>query len=172
MRSGFLFGCCASLLVLAPRLAGAQIRDSVPAAAKTATLSGVVKDEYGEPLADAEVRVQPGDRAMRTDTSGKFRIEAPAGQYNVVVRRLGYAAEDFSWRARAGEGTALSIRLDPLPHSLDTIVVRDTHDRVAGNSSISGIVLDSLFHPLKDVELQLMGTGRHAMSYESGEFFF
>ncbi len=170
-RSSLLCGCVA-FFVFSPRTARAQAHDSSPVAAKTAVLRGIVKDEYGDPLAEAEIRVQPGSRFARTDTSGKFRIEAAAGRYNVLFRRLGYAAEDFSWRARPGEGTELSVRLDPLPRALDTIVVRDSHDRVAGASSIAGVVVDSALQPLRDVEIQLIGTGRHAVSYETGEFFF
>ncbi len=170
-RKILLCGCVA-FLVFSPQPARTQAHDSSLVAARPAVLSGIVKDEYGDPLADAEIRVQPGSRFARTDTSGKFRIEAAGGRYNVLFRRLGYAAEDFSWRARPGEGTELSVRLDPLPRALDTIVVRDSHDRVAGASSIAGLVVDSALQPLKDVEIQLIGTGRHAMSYERGEFFF
>jgi hypothetical protein len=136
-----------------------------------AVLAGIVKDEYGDPLAGAEVRVDPGGRTSRTDSSGGFRIESKSGEYTAIFRRLGYAPEDFSWLARAGQTTNLSIRLDPLPHGLDPIVVRDNHDRVAGASTIAGVVLDSAFQPIPGVELQLIGTGRHAVTYEDGTFF-
>jgi hypothetical protein len=49
--------------------------------------------------------------------------------------------------------------------------VRDNHDKVAGASSIAGVVLDTAFHPIPGVELQLIGTGRHAITYEDGTFF-
>jgi hypothetical protein len=159
------FAFCASSLV-------AQSRDSTGAAARPAVLTGIVNDALGDPIPGVEARIQPGDLAVRTDSAGRYRVEAPPGEYNITFRRLGYAAEDFSWRARPGVSTTLSLRLDLVPHGLDTIVVRDSHDRIAGNSSISGVVIDSLLRPLQDVELQLMGTGRHATSYESGTFFF
>ena len=164
--------CISVLLIAGARNAGAQVPDTTRGASSAAILTGVVKDEYGDPLPQAEVRVDPGGYGMRTDSSGEFRIRAPAGFYNVVFRRLGYEAADFSWRGRPGEQTALSIRLDPVPHALDTVVVRDSHDRVAGASSIGGVVLDSSMSPISGVELQLIGTGRHATSYEDGVFFF
>jgi Carboxypeptidase regulatory-like domain len=167
-----LLAFCIGSLAFVPNLADGQARDTSRVRASTATLSGIVKDEYGDPLPNAEIRAQPGEYGARSDTMGMFRIEAPAGEYNVVFRRLGYGASDFSWRARPGEGTELSVRLDPLPQSLDTVVVRDSHDRVAGASVISGTVLDSRLQPLKDVELQLVGTGHRAISYETGQFFF
>lgn len=172
MARGGLLCLCVSLLALVAKPLDGQVRDSSRSHAKAAVLRGIVKDEYGDPLQKAEVRVQPGGYVAQTDTTGQFQIEAPAGQYNVVFRRLGYIVEDFSWRARPGEGTQLSIRLNPLPQTLDTVVVRDSHDRVAGASWITGVVVDSAMQPLKDVELQLIGTGRHAVTYERGEFFF
>ena len=116
--------------------------------------------------------VQPGELFRARDKRERFRVEAPAGQYNVVFRRVGYAAEGFSWRALAGEATELSIRLNPVPYALDTVVILNSHNRVAGASMIAGVVVDAAMQPLKDVELLLIGTGRHATSYDGGEFFF
>jgi hypothetical protein len=170
MRRSLIF--CFFVLVASSPSARGQSRDTTRATAKTATLSGLVKDEYGDPLANAEVRVEPGGYGMRTDTTGTFRIAAPPGFYNVVFRRLGYQAEDFSWKAVAAQATNLSIRLDPVPHPLDTVVILDKHDRAAGASSIGGVVVDTDLRPVAGVELQLIGTGRHATSYEDGVFFF
>ena len=163
---------CIALLVVMPNSGHGQAQDSQPVTPRTAFMSGVVKDEYGDPLPKVDIQVQPGDYSAHADAMGKFRIEAPAGDYNVVFRRLGYTAEDFSWRARPGEGTEVSIRLNPVPYALDTVVVRNSRNRVAGASLISGVVVDSAMRPLKDVELRLIGTGRRAISYEGGEFFF
>jgi hypothetical protein len=163
--------CLVLLLVPALRPAQSQVRDTA-SRAKSPTISGIVKDEYADPLAKAEVLVQPGNYTAITDASGKFRIQAPVGEYNVVFRHIGYGPEDFSWRARAGEGTELSIKLNPLPQTLDTVVILDAHNKVAGASSISGVVYDKEMKTVSGVELQLLGTGRHATSYEKGEFFF
>jgi hypothetical protein len=160
------------MLFLAAQPVIGQARDSARSTVARATISGVVNDEYAEPLAKAEVVVQPGNYSAVTDDQGKFRIQAPVGEYNVVFRHLGYGPEDFSWRARAGEGTELSIKLNPLPQALDTVVILDTHNRAAGKSTISGVAFDKSMKPLSDVEIQLLGTGKHATSYEKGEFFF
>lgn len=160
------------LLGIIPTAAAGQVPDSSRTVAKAAVMSGIVKDQYGDPLPEVEVQVQPAGYTAHVDNAGRFRVEAPAGQYNVVFRRVGYAAEDFSWRALPGEATELSIRLNPLPYALDTVVIRDSHNRVAGASKIAGVVVDAAMQPLKGVELQLIGTGRHAISYDGGEFFF
>jgi hypothetical protein len=161
-----------SLSVIALHSPQAQARDSANSAAKQPSISGIVKDQYDDPLPKAQVIVEPGNYSATTDESGKFRIQAPVGEYNVIFRHVGFGPEDFSWRARAGEGTELSIRLNPLPQALDTVVIRDSHNKAAGASSISGIVYDRQMKPVTGVELQLLGTGRHATSYERGEFFF
>lgn len=161
-----------ALVALMPKPAHGQSPDSSAGPAKKAVISGVVKDQYGDPVSEVEIRVDPGGYSAHADRTGRFRVEAPTGQYNVVFRRVGYAAEDFSWRARSGEGTELSIRLNPLPYALDTVVIRDSHNRVVGASMIAGVVVDGAMQPLKDVELLLIGTGRHAISYDGGEFFF
>ena len=162
---------CLSAFAFSPAAAFSQATDTSNSAS-TSVLTGIVKDEYGEPLANAEIILEPSGASARTDSAGKFRISAPARDYNVVFRNWGYLATDFSWRAVAGVGTELSIRLDPVPYSLDTVVVLDKHNRVAGTSKITGTVLDDELKPVSDVELQLMGSGRHASSQGQGEFFF
>lgn len=171
MKTRNLICLGASLLLVGFQSARGQAHDS-DKAAKTATISGIVKDEFADPLSKAQVIVQPGEYSATTDEAGKFRIQAPPGDYTVIFRHFGYGPEDFSWRARAGQGTELSIRLNPLPQALDTVVILDSHNRVAGASTISGIAMDRDAHTLRDVEIQLLGTGRHATSYEKGEFFF
>lgn len=161
-----------AVVVGSAKLAQAQ-QETAPRAATNAPaiLSGVVKDEYGDPLSGAEVRFDSGARTVYTDSTGVFRIESSPGDFTATFRRLGYAPEDFSWRARRGETTTLSIRLNPVPRGLDPIVVRDNHNRVAGASSIAGVVVNSSYHEVSGVELQLIGTGRHAITYEDGAFF-
>jgi hypothetical protein len=43
---------------------------------------------------------------------------------------------------------------------------------MAGISSVAGVVLDTAFHEIPGVDLQLIGVGRHAVTYEDGTFFF
>lgn len=74
--------------------------------AMTATVSGVVVDETGRPVADAEVRLSPnrGDVAssweaeagivrVRTSAEGRFRLErvVPGRLFDLVVARPGFA---------------------------------------------------------------------------------
>src|SRR5688572_33159060 len=63
---------------------------AAPAAANTGTISGVVFDQDGMPVADASVKVTgdavPAGRTTRTDANGVYHFEyLPPGQYTVTV---------------------------------------------------------------------------------------
>jgi hypothetical protein len=69
--------------------------------AKTATLSGSVRDTHGKPVAGAIVRVQGKAGVDTTDTNGDFSFEVkaePGEQIRVTVTkdgRVGY--DDLLW---------------------------------------------------------------------------
>lgn len=70
---------------------GEALRLWMGAAAKTATLAGVVFDsETGQPVADAEVEVS-GQR-VPTHVDGTFETVVPTGRMRVTVRRAGYVS--------------------------------------------------------------------------------
>ena len=55
-----------------PNSIRANVRANAP---KTATISGIVKDEYADPLAKAEVVVQPGNyTALVYDSKGRTGV--------------------------------------------------------------------------------------------------
>jgi hypothetical protein len=160
------------LVTSAANVVGGQSTDKPRAAVTSAVLTGIVKDEYGEPIPSARISVERSSITVQTDTLGVFRVETIPGDYNVVFRHLGYEPADFSWRAVSGQAIDLSIRLNRIPQGLDTVVIHDSHNRASGTSFMKGVVLDANLQPLPGAELQLIGTGHHAMSYASGEFFF
>lgn len=63
----------------------------------TATLTGHVYAAGGQrPVAGAAVSIEILKRSTQTDREGRFLFDGlPAGEYNVVVRKVGYSPTDF-----------------------------------------------------------------------------
>jgi hypothetical protein len=61
--------------------------------ARGSPVSGkVLTDSTGTPIADVEVLVPAVGMGTRSDANGSFRIgHVPAGEYQILVRRVGYA---------------------------------------------------------------------------------
>lgn len=116
----------AGLTVLALVLAGCSGEGAVEATptptvadptqeSKTGVIRGVVTDTEGLPIVAAQVGlVETGD-TTQTDDAGAFAFgDLEAGEYRLVVTRLGY--EEHARRAAvvAGETTEITITLSPL----------------------------------------------------------
>jgi len=138
------------------------------------TLTGVVHDSAGKPIADAEVILRDANRATRTNDRGQFTIPAPsAGSYGVWFRRLGYRSVDYTWRALAGERTEISVGLFPIPRQLDPIVVRaDEEKRAESRASILGLVLDTAGGVIPEAEVQVVGADMSGTTRANGGFLF
>lgn len=65
--------------------------------AQAQAIEGVVKDSSGNRLASVEVRLDSAEAWLRTDSSGFFRLAAPAGRHEVLFRRIGFKPQ--LWRA-------------------------------------------------------------------------
>jgi hypothetical protein len=108
----------ATLLTLAaaPRPAAAQRH--------SATLVGWIRDSSGAPVGQADVLVEHGDAAARTDSSGRFTLRAlDPGAITVRVRRLGYDPQTFEYVLRAGSEDSISVTLLPRIHSLEAVEI-------------------------------------------------
>jgi hypothetical protein len=92
------------------------------------TISGVVRDTAGAPVAGAEVSTH-GAARVRTDSAGRFVLSGlGADKYTVYARKLGFAPTSFD--VSLGKNGHVDIKLDfdrrmPL---LDTVVVHGTRD--------------------------------------------
>jgi hypothetical protein len=168
-------------LVIASRLFSFLISNALVAimaagafAQAPATLTGVVHDSAGKPIADAEVILRDANRATRTNDRGQFTIPAPsAGSYGVWFRRLGYRSVDYTWRALAGERTEISAGLFPIPRPLDPVVVRADEDkRSASRASILGLVLDTAGAVIPEAEVQVVGADMSGTARANGGFLF
>jgi hypothetical protein len=108
----------------------AAVRDSLTAAflQRTVTISGIVRDTLGRPLAGAEVRagVEGASASAITRADGSFLLYGLApDSAQLSVRRIGYQALDvpLDLEYKAGLRVELAIRLTPVTVTLGTVIV-------------------------------------------------
>ena len=80
------------------------------------TISGVVKDDAGEPIMGATVKVKGTSNGAITDADGLFTIEAPQGS-TIVVSYIGFSDREL----RASRNMNIIIKEDA--KALDEVVV-------------------------------------------------
>lgn len=82
-------------------------------------ISGVVKNEFGEPIAGANVFVKGTTTGTMTDANGNFNLQVETTNDSFVVSYIGYDSQDI----KIGNKTNFSIRLSPNIQNLDEVVV-------------------------------------------------
>jgi hypothetical protein len=91
------------------------------------TVSGVVKDATGAPVADVEVGVIRGERLQQfvtTAADGTFLLSGmSSGVIPLRVRRLGYAIQFIDVDSRTPAATALEIVLRQVASQLDEVMI-------------------------------------------------
>src|SRR5215471_10903504 len=104
----------------------------------------VVRDDSGDPLSKARVELRGGSSeptTVTTDGDGKFYFSnIPAGNYDISVRRDGFAPAEVGQKWPGGPGVPLQLSsAKPVP----SLVVR-----MVTASAISGRVTESNGQPL------------------------
>jgi hypothetical protein len=116
---------CGLVAALAALAAAAPPSGAAAQEAHGPTLTGVVKDQSGKPVAGADVTANPDAHRTRTDSAGRFVLTGLAGgSYTVRARKLGYAPAD-PWTADFSKNSHLEITLElgrAMP-MLDTVIV-------------------------------------------------
>jgi Fe(3+) dicitrate transport protein len=114
-------------------LAGAPSA-SVATEAGTAALSGSVADASGGALADALVTLRRDSvgyaQSVRTDSAGRFRLEAPGGEYELSASADGFSVARQAVRLPA-HGLEIDVRLQP---GVFTEAITVVGTRVAGGA--------------------------------------
>jgi hypothetical protein len=137
----------------------------VPRPAGPRTLVGIVTDTLGAPLEDVTVFVHELRRQTRTRAGGEFRFDSvPAGRYSVGARRIGYivAAKTVTVGPNGG---AVELRMIHLGTYLAPMVTE------ASRGGLSGIVGDTAFRALADVQVRVIGASAVAHTDSSGAFY-
>ncbi|MQA89850.1 MAG: TonB-dependent receptor plug domain-containing protein [Gemmatimonas sp.] len=102
---------------------------TIPAAAQSGTVSGVVRSaETGVPLISAVVQLTGPDGGRYGSTlsnqSGSFRIfDVPVGSYEVTARTTGYEAGRLEVTVTAGQASEAEFSLVPRAIDLDPVVI-------------------------------------------------
>src|SRR5215831_6496413 len=95
-------------------------------------LAGTVTGLDGAGVADAEVTIvlPSGDRALHSDSAGRFvAADLPVSDLTVRVRRLGYNPKSVDVHITgADRASSIVIELDPNPAELSAVKVRGIHD--------------------------------------------
>ena len=104
------------------------------AIAQEKQVSGTVFDETGEPIIGASV-VAKGVSAVgaATDVNGNFSFSVPTSVNTLIVKYIGYTAEEVS------AGTNVKVSLKPIISSLDEVIIT-AYGGNTKKSSISGAV--------------------------------
>jgi iron complex outermembrane receptor protein len=112
-------------------------------AAQTGTLTGRVTDAGdGAPLPGAAVRLSGGPGTVSRE-DGTYRLEAPAGSYELVVSRLGFTTVRQPVTLAAGSTATRDVRLAEAAAVLETVVAVGTRrpDRTATDAPVPVDVL-------------------------------
>lgn len=101
----------------APLTVSAASNPEPQAATATATVSGTVVDENGEPLIGVSVVVKGQSGGQTTDIDGKFRINAKNGQ------ELQFSYVGYQTSTMKVTGSTMNVVMTPSTTSLDEVVV-------------------------------------------------
>lgn len=100
---------------------------TAPVAAQQGTLAGTVLDEETRvPVPSAEIQILGAGepRSVTTDNQGRYRVQLPAGSYELVVTNVAYLDQRFDGvDVRAGQTTTFDIVLTSMVYYLDPIQV-------------------------------------------------
>jgi len=126
------FAVAALLLATASAPLAAQWADPTRAARpnpvqrSTGVIDGTVTDSSLRPIAFAEVAVLRTEVKLQTNSQGRFRfVDVPAGQYLLIVRRIGYRPISTIIQVGVRDTLRLSFTMERPVQSLDAVVVTE-----------------------------------------------
>jgi TonB-linked SusC/RagA family outer membrane protein len=113
------------------------------AGAQQGTISGVVTDQLNRiPVPGARVLLGATNRSATTNLSGRYRIQAPAGSYDLRVVAVGFASQGKRIQVQAGDSATADFTLTRAVISLDEVVVTYTGEQRARESGTSTPIID------------------------------
>lgn len=83
------------------------------------TVSGMIRDEYGEPLVGASILVKGSTTGSFTNANGEFNLTVPEGRTSFVVTSMGYKKQEIPI-----SDDFLDIKMQNANMALDEVVVR------------------------------------------------
>jgi hypothetical protein len=112
-------------IALSAALAVPSAHAQTAARRASGTVDGIVSDTGLAPLQGAFVSILGTKIRVGTGPSGRFRItDVPAGQYLIIVKRVGYHPASSAVDVAASDTVRLSYSLEKLrPEELDAVVI-------------------------------------------------
>ena len=95
----------------------------VAMAAGSGVVSGVVVDESKEPVGYATVALKGTAYGLSSDDDGRFSINAPSGDYTLVVSMLGYATQEHPVTIKHGRTTTIDVTMAVAATQLEEVEV-------------------------------------------------
>ena len=113
------------------RLAVLALFCSLLAASSTSAnpiLRGRIVDANGAPVAGAVLEIKGTKLRATSDEDGAYQVELPPGSYTLVVKRIGYAAEErtIGVPGPETEGEGLNLTLAPAPVPMRPVEIAGT----------------------------------------------
>jgi hypothetical protein len=135
-----------------------------PIVASPGVVVGAVTDANGRPL-EADVTFGSSKNRETTGPDGRFRFaDVKAGKYTMAARRVGYFPRTTSVEI-GDSGAVVMLALVALPNKLPPVITE------AERGGLSGHVGDTLFGPLPNAVIEVIGENRRATTDSSGEFY-
>ena len=97
------------------------------------TITGVVNDRDGGPLAGVRLFVRGAAVEALTDADGRFALELPSGTWDLSAVRAGYSSETAAIEVVAHEDRAITLGLGKAGLALDDL--RVTAPRITGGTA-------------------------------------
>ncbi len=92
----------------------------------TGVIDGVVSDTSLRPVSFAEVTVLRTEIKLQTNSQGRFRFnDVPAGQYLLIVRRIGFRPISSIIQVGVRDTLRLSFTMEPAIQTMDRVVVTE-----------------------------------------------
>jgi hypothetical protein len=146
-------------LLLLPRAGEAQVRNG-------GTLTGVVQDTSGAPLADVTVLLMDLRRQTRSRADGSFRFDSvKPGPVRVSSRAVGYIGAGVDATVLRDSVTSVKMVLVRFGTTLPTL--RSTATRLG----LSGVIGDTSYRALRGVRIKALGGGAATVTDSLGQFF-
>jgi Tfp pilus assembly protein PilF len=98
---------------------GLLLIPAMSAVAQNRTLVGLVTDDKGQPVADAQITIQGVDffrnLSTKTDKKGEYKylLGIQPGTYRIIVRKAGYQPQHKETKPALGEETKVDFQLVP-----------------------------------------------------------
>jgi iron complex outermembrane receptor protein len=116
----------------------------------TGTISGSIVDDARKPLSGISVGLEGSTLGSPTDEGGHFVIRnVPPGAYTLVATGVGYSASKQNVRVNEKQEVSLQLKLNPVTHQLEEIVVQSYAGRSYGEP-VSGVASRTAT-PLRDI---------------------